>query len=48
VWEYYNQKCNISQAFDIEINGTLDSELSAASIYLNNEENLQRLILPRI
>jgi len=38
VWEYYNQKCNISQAFDIEINGTLDSELSAASIYLNNEE----------
>lgn len=20
VWEYYNQKCNLSQAFDIEIN----------------------------
>jgi len=38
VWEYYNQKCSIAQAFDIEINGTLDDNLSAPSIYLNNEE----------
>lgn len=38
VWEYYNQKCSIAQAFDIEINGTLDIELQPASIYLNNEE----------
>ena len=40
VWEYYNQKCNIAQAFDIEINGKLDNNLPAASIYLNNEEEL--------
>ena len=38
VWEYYNQKCNIAQAFDIEINGSLDNNLPPSSIYLNNEE----------
>ena len=38
VWEYYNQKCNISQAFDICINGSLDTKLSKPSIYLSNEE----------
>lgn len=38
VWEYYNQKCSIAQAFDIAINGTLDTNLGSSSIYLNNEE----------
>jgi hypothetical protein len=41
VWEYYNQKCNLSQAFDIIINN-LDSprELSDPSLYLNKMELL--------
>jgi hypothetical protein len=38
VWEYYNQKCNISQAFDICINGSFDKNLHKPSIYLSNEE----------
>jgi hypothetical protein len=38
VWEYYNQQCNISQAFDICINGSLDTTLCKPSIYLSNEE----------
>lgn len=38
VWEYYNQKCNIAQAFDIEINGKLDTNLPRASIHLSNDE----------
>lgn len=40
VWEYYNQKCSIAQAFDICINGALDSTLSKPSIYLSNEEKI--------
>jgi ADP-heptose:LPS heptosyltransferase len=40
IWEYYNQQCSIAQAFDIEINGSLDNNLPRASIYLNNEERL--------
>jgi len=40
VWEYYNQKCNIAQAFDIEINGSFDQTLPATSIYLSNEERI--------
>lgn len=40
VWEYYNQKCNISQAFDICINGSLDKSLTKPSIYLSSEEIL--------
>ena len=38
VWEYYNQQCNIAQAFDICINQTLDTDLPKSSIYLSNEE----------
>jgi hypothetical protein len=41
LWEYYNQKCNLSQAFDIIING-LDKprELSDPKIILNKMELL--------
>ena len=39
VWHYYNQKCNLSQAYDIAING-LDEprELPAPTISLNKME----------
>ena len=40
VWEYYNQHCSISQAFDIIINGSLDKELSNLAIHLSNEEKV--------
>jgi hypothetical protein len=41
VWDYYNQKCNLPQAFDIIINN-LDSprELPDPSLYLNKMELL--------
>ena len=39
VWEYYNQKCNLSQAYDIAINGLEESrELPAPTINLNKME----------
>ena len=39
IWHYYNQKCSLSQAFDIEING-LDEprELPAPNITLAKED----------
>lgn len=41
VWEYYNQKCNLSQAFDILINGVEEPrELPKPSIILNKMELL--------
>jgi hypothetical protein len=40
VWEYYNQKCNISQAFDICINGTLDETLPNPVLNLSHEEKI--------
>lgn len=40
VWEYYNQKCNISQAFDICINGELDKHLIRPSLHLSHEETI--------
>ena len=40
VWEYYNQKCNITQAFDILINNKGVRELSAPTINLSQEELL--------
>lgn len=40
VWEYYNQQCSISQAFDICINGSLDNDLPKPSLYLSNDEKL--------
>jgi|AntAceMinimDraft_5_1070358.scaffolds.fasta_scaffold04201_7 hypothetical protein len=41
VWEYYNQKCNLSQAFDIEINGKGIRELSKPTLKLSTEELVQ-------
>jgi len=38
VWEYYNQKCNLSQAFDIEINNKGIRELPKPSLKLNKDE----------
>jgi hypothetical protein len=38
VWEYYNQKCNLSQAFDILINDKGIRELPAPTIELSKEE----------
>ncbi len=46
IWHYYNQKCSLSQAFDIEING-LDEprELPAPNITLAKGEGIQGLQL---
>lgn len=41
VWEYYNQKCNLSQAFDIEINGKGIRELPKPRLKLSTEELVQ-------
>lgn len=38
VWEYYNQKCNLSQAFDIEINNKGIRDLQRPSLRLTREE----------
>jgi hypothetical protein len=40
VWEYYNQKCNLSQAFDIEINGQGVRELPRPTLRLSVDESL--------
>ena len=40
VWEYYNQKCNLSQAFDIVINNKGIRELPAPTLRLSKEELL--------
>lgn len=40
VWEYYNQKCNLTQAFDIQLNNKGIRELSKPTIYLSKEELL--------
>lgn len=40
VWEYFNQKCNLSQAFDIEINNTSIRELPLPTLNLSREEEL--------
>lgn len=37
-WEYYNQKCNLAQAFDIEMNGLGIRTLPRPSIYLSKDE----------
>lgn len=41
IWEYYNQKCNLSQAFDIQISNKGIRELSAPKIYLSKSEIVQ-------
>lgn len=38
VWEYYNQKCNLSQAFDIAINNKGIRELPKPTIKLSRDE----------
>ena len=38
VWEYYNQKCNLSQAFDILINNQGIRDLPSPNIVLNKVE----------
>lgn len=40
VWEYYNQKCSIAQAYDIEINKKGIRKLQKPSIYLSKEESM--------
>jgi hypothetical protein len=41
VWEYYNQKCSLAQAFDIIINQKDIRELSKSTIVLNTEEDVK-------
>lgn len=38
VWEYYNQKCSITQAYDIAINNKGIRELQKPTLKLSNEE----------
>ena len=38
IWEYFNQKCNLAQAFDIAINNQGIRNLSDPKIYLNKME----------
>ncbi len=38
IWEYYNQKCSLSQAFDIQINNKGIRNLDKPSVYLSKEE----------
>jgi ADP-heptose:LPS heptosyltransferase len=38
VWEYYNQKCNLSQAFDIAINNKGVRDLPKPTLKLSREE----------
>lgn len=45
VWEYYNQKCNLSQAFDICINGKGVRELQRPKIKLSREEEVAGLFI---
>jgi len=40
VWEYYNQKCSISQAFDIQINDKGIRELPRPTLRLSKDELL--------
>jgi ADP-heptose:LPS heptosyltransferase len=40
VWEYFNQKCSLAQAFDIEINNASVRELPLPSLMLSREEQL--------
>jgi len=45
VWEYYNQRCNLTQAFDIEINNKGIRELELPKIYLSREEEISGFAL---
>ena len=41
VWEYYNQECDLAQAFDIAINNKGLREVSDPKIYANKQEIVQ-------
>jgi hypothetical protein len=41
VWEYYNQKCSLAQAFDITINNKGVRKLSDPKVYINKLEMVQ-------
>lgn len=41
IWEYYNQKCSIAQAFDIEINKKGIRSLPKPTLHLSKDELLQ-------
>ena len=41
VWEYYNQKCSLAQAFDIAINNKGVRDLQDPKIYMNKYELVQ-------
>jgi hypothetical protein len=41
VWEYYNQKCNLAQGFDIEINNQGIRDLPKPTLRLSTEEVIQ-------
>lgn len=40
IWEYYNQKCSLAQAFDIQINNRGIRELPKPTLYLSKDELL--------
>jgi hypothetical protein len=40
IWEYYNQHCSLSQAFDIQINNKGIRDLEAPTLHLSKEEIL--------
>lgn len=40
VWEYYNQECSLSQAYDLEINNKGVRELPKPKIYLSKQEQI--------
>lgn len=40
LWEYYNQKCSLSQAFDIQINNKGIRELPKPTLHLSKDELL--------
>ena len=40
IWEYYNQKCDLAQAFDIDINGKGIRKLQKPTVKLNREEEI--------
>lgn len=40
IWEYYNQKCSLAQAFDIQINNKGIRELPKPTLFLSKDELL--------
>jgi hypothetical protein len=40
VWEYFNQKCSLAQAFDIEINKAGIREMDTPCLYLSRDEEI--------